>query len=44
MRAMTYKTCELCNCNLDPGERCDCEENDESGNWKVGRNEVDEDD
>lgn len=21
-----YKTCSRCGCNLDPGERCDCEQ------------------
>lgn len=21
-----YKTCNICGCNLDPGEVCDCEE------------------
>lgn len=20
-----YRTCPLCGCNLDPGEKCDCE-------------------
>ena len=24
---MIYHTCPLCGANLDPGERCDCEDN-----------------
>lgn len=24
---MIYRTCPLCGANLDPGERCDCEDN-----------------
>ena len=23
---MIYRTCPLCGANLDPGERCDCED------------------
>lgn len=26
-QAMIYHTCPLCGANLDPGERCDCENN-----------------
>lgn len=29
-RRLYYHTCPCCGANLDPGERCDCEE---SQNW-----------
>lgn len=25
---MSYHTCEYCGANLDPGEKCDCKEED----------------
>jgi len=32
-----YKVCKSCGCNLDPGERCDCEEKEPLKPTKVKR-------
>ena len=39
-----YETCDICGANLDPGERCDCQEKREretqnlQGRVRMGRN------
>lgn len=35
-----YKTCQLCGSNLDPGEKCDCEERGEKVESKNPVNHV----
>ncbi len=32
---MKYNTCPYCGANLDPGEKCDCREEDDEENQKI---------
>lgn len=34
---MYFKTCEYCECNLDPGEFCDCQKEEEPTTKRVRR-------
>lgn len=41
MKHTYYVTCPYCGSNLDPGERCDCEESEVKENDTSGKSERD---